>query len=315
MDTPVSASVPADLHCGSVRVEDTFAEAFPMTATRLIVTACSPHWALVAARTFCGYATSVIGCDLETAVERVLATEETPDGRPGVSILAFAFSRDRLAAALVNRVGQCLLTCPTTACFNGLESARDREVSVGGQLRFFGDGYQSSKVIAGRRYWRVPVMDGEFLCEDRFGTTKGVAGGNLLIGGATPTATLLAAEQAVAAMGRVADVICPFPAGVVRSGSKVGSRYKTLRASTNDAYCPSLVGRTRSELPDGVGAMYEIVIDGLTEQAVAAAMQAGLYAAAELEGIRWITAGNYGGKLGPFHFHLRDLLTSAESPA
>lgn len=296
---------------GHVEIADTFAEAFPMTAARLIFTAATASWAETAAKVFCGYASSVIGCDLETAIERRWTADSTPDLRPGISVLAFAFSRDRLAAALVNRVGQCILTCPTTACFNGLTAEKDREVSVGGQLRFFGDGYQSSKVIAARRYWRVPVMDGEFVCEDRFGTTKGVAGGNLLLCGQTSALTLAAAERAVQAIAEVPDVILPFPGGIVRSGSKVGSRYKALRASTNEAYCPTLRSRVVSELPAAAQAVYELVIDGLTPEAVAAAMRTGLHAAAEMPGVIRITAGNYGGKLGPHHFRLHDLLDDA----
>lgn len=291
-------------------VDDTFAEAFPMTAARLIVTAADREWTRTAAGVFCGYATSVIACDLEAAVERELSPEATWDGRPGISILAFAFSRDRLAAALVNRVGQCLLTCPTTACYSGLlDSPVDKQVSIGGQIRFFGDGYQSSKVIGGRRFWRIPVMDGEFVCEDRFGTVKGVAGGNLLIAGRTQAAALQATRAAAEAARAVPDVILPFPGGIVRSGSKVGSRYKALKASTNDAYCPTLTSVTASALPSGTGAMYEIVIDGLSGEAVAASMRAGLHAAAACPDITLITAGNYGGKLGPHHFSLRDLLT------
>ena len=281
-----------------------------MTAARLIVTAVNAEWAEIAASVFCGYATSVIACDLETAVERRLSPDETWDGRPGISLLAFAFSRDRLAAALVNRVGQCLLTCPTTACYNGLtDCAADKQVTVGGQLRFFGDGYQASKVIGGDRFWRIPVMDGEFLCQDRFGTTKGVAGGNLLMAGRTQAAALHAASQAAAAARMIPGVILPFPGGVVRSGSKVGSRYKTLKASTNDAYCPSLTPLVQTALPAGTAAVYEIVIDGLTAEAVAAAMRAGLHAASSCPDLTLITAGNYGGKLGPHHFHLRDMLT------
>lgn len=291
-------------------MDDTFAEAFPMTAARLMVTAADREWAGTAANVFCGYATSVIACDLEAAVERELSAEETWDGRPGVSILAFAFSRDRLASGLVNRVGQCLLTCPTTACYSGLlDSPVDKQVSIGGQIRFFGDGFQSSKVIGGRRFWRIPVMDGEFVCEDRFGTVKGVAGGNLLIAGRTQAAALQATRAAAAAARTVPDVILPFPGGIVRSGSKVGSRYKALKASTNDAYCPTLTAVTASALAPGTGAMYEIVIDGLSAEAVAAAMRAGLHAAAICPDITLITAGNYGGKLGPHHFPLRDLLT------
>lgn len=289
-------------------VEDTFAEAFPMTGARLVVTTDSTHWANVAAQVFCGYATSVIGCDLEAGVERLLDPAETPDGRPGVSILAFGFSRDALAKSLVNRVGQCLLTCPTTAVFDGLpEIDRDRSISIGGQIRFFGDGYQASKVIGGNRYWRVPVMDGEFLCQDRFGTVKGVAGGNLLIGAKSSSEALQAAEAAVVAIRKVRDVILPFPGGIVRSGSKVGSRYRAMKASTNEAYCPTLRGRVDSMLPENTRAMYEIVIDGLSLESVQTAMQVALFEARRAAGVTYITAGNYGGKLGPHHIALRDL--------
>jgi formylmethanofuran--tetrahydromethanopterin N-formyltransferase len=292
-----------------VPIADTFAEAFPITAARLIVTAEKLHWAKTAATVFCGNATSVIACDLEAAVEHVLPAAETPDGRPGVSILAFAFSRDGLGKAVAGRVGQCILTCPTTACYNGLpDCPKEKQIVVGGQLRFFGDGFQSSKRLLGRRLWRVPVMDGEFTCEDRFGTTKGVAGGNLLLCGKTQRAALRAAERAVAAIRKVRGAIMPFPGGVVRSGSKVGSRYKKLKASTNDAYCPSLIALTASELPEGTAAVYEIVIDGLTADCVRNAMQAGLRAASSAKDLTLITAGNYGGKLGPHQFRLRDLV-------
>src|SRR6516165_800823 len=183
-----------------IPIEDTFAEAFPMTAARLVVTAETPAWALTAGGMTTGYATSVIGCDAEAGIERTLAPEETPDGRPGVSLLLFAFSRDALQKAVVNRVGQCVLTCSTTACYHGLPLVKDKTIRVGGNLRFFGDGFQFSKKLEGHRYWRVPVMDGEFTCEDQFGTTKGVAGGNFLIIGANQNATLAAAQAAVAAI-------------------------------------------------------------------------------------------------------------------
>lgn len=296
------------LELNGVPVADTFAEAFPIVGTRLIVTAAEERWARTAAEVFCGYATSVIACDVEAAVERAVPTAETPDGRPGVSVLAFAFGREGLATAVAGRVGQCILTCPTTACYDGIvECPRDKQVRIGGQLRYFGDGFQVSKKLAGRRFWRIPVMDGEFVCEDRFGTVKGVAGGNLLICGRDQAAALAAAETAVAAMRSVRDVGLPFPGGIVRSGSKVGSRYKKLKASTNDAYCPTLTALTESALPPGTGAVYEIVADGLSFEAVQQAMRAGLHAASCGDGVLLITAGNYGGKLGPHHFHLRDL--------
>jgi formylmethanofuran--tetrahydromethanopterin N-formyltransferase len=290
-----------------ISIEDTFAEAFPMTAARLVVTAASPAWADTAARTATGYASSVIGCDAEAGLERVLSPDETPDRRPGVSLLFFAFNRDALQKAVVNRVGQCVLTCPTTACYNGLPVIPDKSIRVGGNLRFFGDSFQFSKKLEGRRFWRLPVMDGEFTCEDVFGTVKGVAGGNFLIVGDSQAVALGAAEAAVEAIRRIPGVILPFPGGIVRSGSKVGSRYKKLRASTNDAYCPTLRGLVATALPDGANAVYEIVIDGLDLPAVEEATRVGVRAACR-PGVLRITAGNYGGKLGPFHLHLHRLL-------
>ncbi|WP_165063892.1 formylmethanofuran--tetrahydromethanopterin N-formyltransferase [Paludisphaera rhizosphaerae] len=293
-----------------VTIVDTFAEAFPMTAARLVVTADSTRWAEIAGRTVSGYATSVIGCDAEVAVERRLSTSETPDGRPGVSLLAFAFSREALEKALVNRVGQCVMTCPTTACYNGL-TAGEKTVIVGGRLRYFGDGWQISKRLAGRRYWRIPVMDGEFVCEEVFGTTKGVAGGNIIMMGTDPAGVLAAAEEAAAVMRTIEGVILPFPGGIARSGSKVGSKYKALRASTNTAFAPSLRGLVPTELPADVRCAYEIVIDGLTLEAVERATAEGVRAAVRGDrGLVAITSGNYGGKLGPFHIRLHDVLNS-----
>jgi formylmethanofuran--tetrahydromethanopterin N-formyltransferase len=290
-----------------IPIADTFAEAFPMTAARVIVTAATAEWARIAGRVATGYGCSVIGCDAEAGIERELPPEETPDGRSGISLLFFSFGREKLEKAIANRVGQCILTCPTTACYNDLPIVPDKAIRVGGQLRFFGDGHQVSKLLDGRRFWRIPVMDGEFLCEDRFGTTKGVAGGNFIIQATDQATALRAAEAAVSAIDRVPGAITPFPGGVVRSGSKVGSKYKKLRASTNDAYCPTLRGTGKSDLSDGCNAVYEIVIDGLDLPAVEEAMRVGIRAACS-PGVLGISAGNYGGKLGPFHLHLRRLL-------
>ncbi|SFH98959.1 formylmethanofuran--tetrahydromethanopterin N-formyltransferase [Planctomicrobium piriforme] len=294
--------------CG-VEVIDTFAEAFPIKGTRLIVTAVNERWARIAAAEFCGNATSVIACDLEAAAERMLSPDETPDGRPGVSILAFGFSRDGLAKAVQTRVGQCILTCATTACFDGLpDCPEDKQVPLGNAIRYFGDGLQISKRLGNRRYWRIPVMDGEFLCEDKLGTTNAIAGGNLILCSRSQEQALAAAEAAVTAMEQIRDVVMPFPGGIVRSGSKVGSKYPKLKASTNDAFCPTVMSFRETELPLGCGAAYEIVIDGLTEAAIRSAMAAGMRAAATCDGLLRISAGNYGGRLGKHHFHLRDLL-------
>jgi formylmethanofuran--tetrahydromethanopterin N-formyltransferase len=295
-----------------VSIDDTFAEAFPMKATRLVITAHDMTWARHAAVAATGFATSVIGCGCEAGVERELNADQTPDGRPGIAILLFAMSGKELAKQVERRVGQCVLTCPTTAVFAGI--AEGEAVALGKNLRFFGDGWQTSKVIGGVRYWRVPVMDGEFVAQETTAVVKGVGGGNLLLLARDTDAALAAAQAAVSTMQRLPNVVMPFPGGVVRSGSKVGSKYAALSASTNDAFCPSLVGLVeKSELTDQTRCVLEIVIDGLSETDVAAAMRSGLDAGIAIGaagGLLRISAGNYGGKLGPFHFHLHKLLSA-----
>jgi len=293
----------------STQIVDTFAEAFRLRYARLLVTAIDGHWLDAAIRAACGYGTSVIGCDAEIGVERWLKPEDTPDGRPGAAILACGFSADGVGKAIGNRTAQCVLTCPTASVFDGLPTAEERR-PLGAHVRFFGDGFEKTKVVDGRRYWRVPVMDGEFLVEDSVGIEKGVGGGNFILQGRSLATTLAAARRAVDAIAATPGTITPFPGGVVRSGSKVGSRYEALRASTNEAFCPSLVGRVETSLVAGATCSLEIVVDGVDEPAVAAAMAAGIRAAVGPE-IVAISAGNYGGKLGKFHFHLRQLLSNA----
>jgi formylmethanofuran--tetrahydromethanopterin N-formyltransferase len=291
-----------------VFIEDTFAEAFTMRVARLVITGRTLRWAREAAIKLTGFATSVIGCKCEAAIERELPAEETPDARPGFSVLFMTMSKDDLPKRLIERVGQTVLTCPTTACFDGMPEAADR-VGVGSALRFFGDGFQVSKVIEGERFWRIPVMEGEFLVQEKFGMVKGVGGGNFLMLARSADAALEAAEAAVEAMSGRAGVIMPFPGGVVRSGSKVGSRrIKSMIASTNDAFCPTLRAVTDTQLPEDVNSVLEIVLNGTDAEVIAAAMRAGIDAACR-EGIVAITAGNYGGKLGPHHFHLRKIMS------
>jgi len=292
-----------------VRIVDTFAEAFGMRGARVVITAQSPAWARTAALSMTGFATSVIGCKVEAGIEGEIAPDDTPDGRPGISVLLFAFDAEGLGRQLIDRVGQTILTCPTTACFDGLAQSPER-VTVGGALRHFGDKYQSSKMLDGQRYWRIPVMEGEFLVQEAFGIQKAIGGGNFLILAKDQAAALAAAEAAVVAMRRVRGVILPFPGGIVRAGSKVGAKkYKNMIASTNDAYCPTLRGRpdVSSEIPAGANSVLEIVIDGLDRTAIEDAMRAGLDAACR-PGVVEITAGNYGGKLGKHHFHLHQLI-------
>lgn len=292
-----------------VTIDDTFAEAFPMKATRIIITAINLKWAYRAAYSIRGFASSVIACGCEADIERELKPSETPDGRPGISVMIFAMSTKDLAKQVPKRVGQSVMTTATAACFAGIYD--DEEISMGKNLRFFGDGYQISKTINGRRYWRVPVMHGEFICEETTGVTKAIGGGNFLVLGKTTRHVLAACEKAVTEIEKVPDVITAFPGGVVGSGSKVGSKYDFIPASTNEAFCPTLKGLVDSALTDEIGSVLEIVIDGLNEDAIKKAMRAGIKAACKFgpkNGIYRISAGNYGGNLGKYHFHLRKIL-------
>lgn len=292
---------------GRTEVVDTFAEAFGMWGARVLITADTKNWARAAAQSMTGFATSVIRCKCEAAVECELPDTDTPDRRPGVSVLLFAMSEKDMSARLVERVGQSVMTCPTTACYDGLEGAPQR-VPVGQRLRFFGDGHQIAKMIGERRLWRIPVLEGEFVVDDAFGVQPTVGGGNLLMLGGTQRTALRAAVAAADAMREVAGVFLPFPQGVVGAGTKVGSRYKGLIASTNEAYCPTLRGRVdNSQLPEGITSVYEVVANGLDEAALADAMRRGIRAAAE-RGVEQISAGNYGGTLGQYKFGLHALL-------
>jgi formylmethanofuran--tetrahydromethanopterin N-formyltransferase len=308
-------------------IEDTYAEAFGLRAARLLITAETEAWAATAARAMTGFATSIIACGCEAGLEGP-RPDATPDGRPGVRVLVLARSREAIQEEIVRRVGQCVMTAATSACWDDLPS--EESVRLGSMLRFFGDGHQTSKRLdpslgrlaeghggAGaparfrsRRLWRIPVMDGEFVVDDRCGVRKAVAGGNFLILGRSTRETLDAATRAVDAIGRVPGVILPFPGGIVRSGSKVGSKYRRLLASTNDPYCPTLRRTVTTALTDEVASVLEIVVDGLGEDEVRAAMAAGIRAACG-PGVVRISAGNYGGRLGKHLFPLRPLLEDA----
>lgn len=292
-----------------VTIDETFAEAFPMKATRVIITAHTEQWALNSARSMTGFATSVIGCGVEADIERKLDPSETPDGRPGYSAMFFAMSNKVLIKQLETRAGQTVLTSPGSALFAGIDDGDP--IPLGKNLRYFADGFQTSKLINNKRYWRIPVMDGEFLVEETTGKVNAIGGGNLLVMAETLDAALLASEKAVEAMRTVPNIILPFPGGVVRSGSKVGSKYAALHASTNDAFCPTLKGITNTQLSSEIESVLEIVIDGLTEEDINKAMRIGIETFCSIgayNGIKRISAGNYGGKLGPHHFHLREIM-------
>lgn len=298
------------MHIDGVEIEDTFAEAFEMWGARLIITAVDHHWARVAATSATGFATSVIGCGAEAGIEAEIPAPETPDGRPGVSILIFTMGSKGMKEQLMNRVGQSIMTCPTTACFEGLDGG-EKSLKIGGTLRYFGDGYQISKLLEGRRLWRIPVMEGEFVIDEVFSIRRSVGGGNFLILGQDNSSALEAAAAAVSAIQQVPGVVAPFPGGIVRSGSKTSSKYKFLRASTNSPYCPTLRGQVDTALPEGVNSVLEIVIDGLSEEAVAEAIRVGVKAASR-PGVIRISAGNYGGTLGRYQFHLHEILQVAQ---
>ena len=294
------------MEINGVTIDNTYAEAFPTWVCRIIITAVTREWALKAATEATGFATSAIGCPCEAGIEIDVPASETPDGRPGVAILICA-SKKKLKEQVVERLAECVLTAPTTAVFNGITNAEEK---IAVKLHFFGDGYEYQKEVGGRKCWVIPVMEGEYIGEEEFGIVKGVGGGNLFVMGENQMSALIGAEAAVDAIMEVAGVMCSFPGGIVASGSKVGSlKYKFMPASTNEKYCPTLRDKVPdSKVPAGVKAIYEIVIDGLDEKSVTAGMAAGIRAAVMVPGVKFISAGNFGGTLGPYKIDLHKIL-------
>lgn len=290
-------------------VADTFAEMFPMWAGRILVTADTEQWALTAATTATGLATSVIMSPAEAGIENNVSKDKTPDNRPGVLMQVYNRNRFDLKAQMILRIGQCVMTCPTTSAFDAMPNAK-RRLKVGRSLRLFGDGFQRTGTVSDRKVWKIPVMEGDFIVEDRFGVAEAVAGGNFLILAKDQVTGLRGAEEAVRAIRAEAlEVILPFPGGICRSGSKAGSLKYKLKASTNHPFCPKL--RTLvpdSQVPEGINCIYEIVINGLTLDAVKKAMGVGVRAASSVLGVARISAGNYGGKLGPYKAFLKEAL-------
>jgi len=292
---------------GVAELIDDFTEMFPMWVSRLLITADTYEWALTAGRVATGFATSIIMSPAEAGVEGV-KPEDTPDGRPGVYAQIYHTDRVMLRAQLLFRIGQCILTCPTTALFDGLRNAR-RKFKVGKSLSTFGDGFQREDNIGGRKVWRIPVMEGEFIVEESLGVVRGVAGGMFLILASDKTSGLKAAETSVEAISKIEGVILPFPGGICRSGSKVGSLKYKLRASTNHLFCPTIRDQVEgTKIPEGVNSVYEIVINGLTFDSVRNALKVGIEAASRVDGVKYITTANYGGKLGPYKLYLSEAL-------
>jgi formylmethanofuran--tetrahydromethanopterin N-formyltransferase len=297
------------MEINGVEIEDTFAEAFPIKIGRVLITAMTERWALEAAREATGFGTSVIMCPAEAGIECTVAGDKTPDGRPGVYIQICNMGYKNLENQLLMRIGQCVLTAPTTAVFNGLPDA-EKQFDTGRKLKFFGDGYESELESHGRKVCSVPIMEGDFIIEETIGAMDGIAGGNFYILAENQASALLAAENAVDAIRKVEGTITPFPAGIVASGSKVGARkYKFLKATTFDSFCPSIRDDVEeSSLPEGVRSVYEIVINGISKEAIEKSIREGVRAACTVPGVLKITAGNYGGKLGPHQFHLHEIL-------
>jgi formylmethanofuran--tetrahydromethanopterin N-formyltransferase len=290
-------------------IMDTFAEMFPMWAGRILITADNERWVLTAAQTATGFAASIIMSPAEAGIEGTVPVNETPDGRPGALIQIYHRTRRDLKTQMILRIGQCVMTCPTTAAFDALPEAK-RRLKVGRSLRLFGDGFQKRDEMYGRKIWRIPVMEGEFVVDDRFGAVQAVAGGNFLIMAENRKIGLQAAEKAVEAINQESlEVILPFPGGVCRAGSKAGSMKYKLKASTFHLYCPKLKKLVAdSKVPETVDSIYEIVINGLNIDAVKRAMAVGIKAAVKVPGVVKISAGNYGGKLGPYKAYLKEVL-------
>jgi formylmethanofuran--tetrahydromethanopterin N-formyltransferase len=292
-----------------LKISDTFAEMFRMWAGRILITADSEKWALTAANVATGLATSIIMSPAEAGIETMAPPSATPDNRIGVIIQIYNHNRFDLKNQMILRIGQCVMTCPTTAAFNALPDAK-RKLNVGRSLRLFGDGYQKKALVGGRKAWKIPVMEGEFIVEDIFGAAEAIAGGNFIIMAENKQSGLKAAEDAVNAIKtEAAQVIMPFPGGVCRSGSKAGSLKYKLKASTNHPFCPKLRPLVSdTEVPENAECVYEIVVNGLTVDAVKKTMGAGIRAAAAVPGVVRITAGNYGGRLGPHKVFLKEAL-------
>lgn len=296
------------MQLNGVDIKDTYAEAFGIKVSRLLVTAATKKLALVAATEATGYGTSVIGCPAEAGIDGYVSPLETPDGRPGYTIMICNSGKKKLDHELLERIGMGILTAPTTAVFNALEDTEE-VLKAGFKLKFFGDGYEKEVEVGGRTVQSIPIMSGDFLVESDFGMKDGVAGGNFFILADSQMNALVAAEAAVDAIYEVPGTITPFPGGIVASGSKVGcNEYNFLNASTNEKMCISLKEEVvESEIREDVNGIYEIVIDGIDEESVREAMKQGIKAACTIPGVKEISAGNYGGNLGAYKINLRDL--------
>ncbi len=295
-------------------VEDTYAEAFRSIYAEVLITARDRAWLERAVSAATGNASSTIMCDCEAGLDHYVDPGSDlaifpPDGRPGAVVQFHVprFRKDRLAAlerSLLVRISQNVLTCPTAACFNLLDT--EEFFKLGRKLAFFGDGHQFRDRRWNRPVWVVPILAGEFVIDRRFGYRDGLMGGNLWFMGVDENAALAAAERAEIAVRQTPGVMTPFPGGIAASGSKAGSRYRFAVASTYAEFCPTLRDKlgAKSKLPQGVGSVMEIIINGHDLEVIAEATRRAIEAAVETPGLVKISAGNYGGRLGKSFIYL-----------
>ena len=297
------------MQLNNVEIVDTFAEAFGIYVSKFLITAATEKFAKIAADETVGFGSSVIMCPAEAGIDRYIPPTETPDGRPGYVVMICHPKKEELEHQLLERIGQCVLTSATTAVFDDMGNEAEEKLKIGFKLKFFGDGFESKDEIAGRTVYKVPIMSGDFIIEGELGIKKGVAGGNFFIMAENQASALVAAEVAVDAIENIPGTITPFPGGIVASGSKIGSKYKFMAASTNEKFCPTLRGveGVVCEVPEEISGIYEIVIDGMGEKEVANAMKAGISAAVKIPGVKRIYAGNYDGTLGAYQIWLEKL--------
>ncbi|HVN66640.1 MAG TPA: formylmethanofuran--tetrahydromethanopterin N-formyltransferase [Methanomicrobiales archaeon] len=296
------------MEINGVIIEDTYAEAFPSWISEVLITAATRYLAHEAGEHATGFASSLIGSGVEAGIDRYLSPNDTPDGRPGCIILMAHPDKQQLKNQALQRLAECVLTAPTAAIFDGFPDTPEK---IPVRLHFYGDGYEYQTQVGNRNVWAIPIMGGEFIVEENIGIVQGIAGGNFLIMGTDQMSTLTAGQAAVEVIDATDGAAASFPSGVTGSGSKVGSRkYKFMKATTNDAFCPTIKEKNPNSLvPDGVKAIFEIIIDGVSMEVVKRAMADGIRAACRTPGVTHISAGNYGGTLGPYKFYLHELLS------
>jgi len=295
-------------------IDDTYAEAFRSIYAEFLITARDRTWLDHAIASATGNGSSSILCDCEAGMDRYVGpggdeSFATSDGRPGaiVQLHVPRFRKDRVKAlehALLARISQNVLTCPTAACFNLLDT--DPYYQLGRKVAYFGDGYQCRDERYGRKVWTIPILGGEFAIDRRFGFSDGLMGGNIWYFGEDVDSALLAAERGVAAVKQVPGVIMPFPGGIAGSGSKAGSKYSFMIASTFHNFCPTLRERLgdQSRLPEGVNSVMEIIMNGRDLPTIIKATQSAIEASRDTPGLLRISAGNYGGRLGKSFIYL-----------